>query len=184
MDESVRQISQIFEFAKAYESLGVEELVYMDVSKTFEEAVGLFSDLKQIRVTNNCAGLTVLADSLLRQMFYNLVDNSLKYGERTSRIELRYEEKKSDELRLYYEDDGVGISDTVRSNLFKEGYTTGNGTGYGLYLIKKMMEVYGWTIQETGKKGKCAQFTITIPRTNQKGKQNYRQTNSATLGQH
>ena len=40
-------------------------------------------------------------------------------------------------------------------------------------MIKKMMEVYGWTIQETSEPGRGAQFTITIPKTNEKGKENY-----------
>jgi signal transduction histidine kinase len=35
------------------------------------------------------------------------------------------------------------------------------------------VEVYGWTIEETGESGKGAQFTITIPKTNQNGKENY-----------
>jgi len=173
METAVKQVIQIFEFAKAYESLGVEELVYADVGKAFDEAVALFPNLKDVKVTNNCGGLTVLADSLLMQMFYNLIDNSLEHGQRTSRIEIRYEEASRDELRLHYEDDGVGIPETAKSSLFKEGFTTGKGTGYGLYLIKKMMEVYGWTIRETGTPRKGAQFTITIPRTNQNGKENY-----------
>jgi PAS domain S-box-containing protein len=174
METAVRQVTEIFEFAKAYESLGVEELVYQDVGKTVDEAVALFPDLKDLKIINNCAGLTVLADSLLREMFYNLIDNSVKHGEKISRIEIRYEEASQDELRLYYEDDGVGVSEAVKPSLFKEGFTTGRGTGYGLYLIKKMMEVYGWTIRETGTPGKGAQFTITIPRTNQNAKENYR----------
>ena len=173
IDSACRQILEIFEFAHSYESLGVEELVYVDVGKTVDEAVMLFPDLN-INITNNCSGLTVLADSFLRQMFYNLIDNSLKHGGKTSRIRIRYEETSPDELRLYYEDDGLGVPETAKPNLFKEGFTTGKGTGYGLYLIKKMMEVYGWKILETGKPGKGAQFTITIPRTNQNTKENYR----------
>ena len=173
MEEAVHQVTQIFEFAKDYESLGVEELVYVDVDKTVEKAIGLFADLKHAIIVNNCAGLTVLADSLLKRMFYNLIDNSLKHGQDTSRIEIRYQETNPNELKLYYEDDGGGIHEETKPNLFKEGFTTGNGTGYGLYLIKKMMEVYGWTITETGTPGKGAQFTITIPRMNKNGKENY-----------
>ena len=59
-----------------------------------------------------------------------------------------------------------------KKKIFKEGY--GKGTGYGLYLIRKMCEVYGWTIQETGKPGKGAEFTMTIPKTGEKGKANYK----------
>jgi signal transduction histidine kinase len=130
--------------------------------------------LNGIEVTNECHGLTVLADSLLRQLFYNLIDNSLKYGRKTTRINVYFENMERDELRVFYEDDGVGISNDEKPNLFKEGYTTGKGSGYGLYLIMKLIEVYGWTIQETGEPSKGVQFTITIPKTNRSGKENYR----------
>jgi hypothetical protein len=76
-------------------------------------------------------------------------------------------------VRLIYEDDGVGISTENKKNLFTEGFSTGNSTGFGLFLSKKMMDVYGWKIQETGELGKCAKFLITIPRVNQNGKENF-----------
>ncbi len=77
------------------------------------------------------------------------------------------------QLRLIYEDDGVGIPKDAKPKLFSEGYTTGQGSGYGLYLVKRMMEVYGWTISETGAPGKGARFTMVIPEKNQNGKENY-----------
>jgi PAS domain S-box-containing protein len=173
VETAVKQTVRILEFAKAYESLGVEKLVYMNVEKTIDEAVALFPNFKGIEMINKCAGLTLLADSLLQQMFYNLIDNTLKYGQKTTKIEVHYEQAGSDELRLVYEDNGVGIPETEKAKLFKEGYSTGGSTGYGLHLIKKMIEVYGWTIQENGKTGKGALFTITVPKTNQNGKENY-----------
>ncbi len=173
METAVQQTVKIFDFAKAYEMLGAEELGYIGVEKTVNEAISLFSDLKNVKVTNDCHGLIVLADSLLRQSFYNLIDNSLKHSQKITKIRVHYETTGNNELRLAYEDDGVGIPDTEKPKLFKEGYSTGGSTGYGLYLIKKIMEVYGWTIQETGKPGKGAQFIITIPKINQNGKENY-----------
>ena len=172
-ESAVRQIEGLFEFARIYEKLGTEELVYVDAEKVFNEAARLFPSLKDIKIVNDCHGLTVFADSLLRQLFYNLVDNSLKHGEKPSRIRVSYEEK-NDHLNVIYEDDGVGIPQAAKPKLFDEGYTTGKGSSHGLYLVKKMMEVYGWTIQETGMPGKGAKFTITIPKTNQNGKENYR----------
>jgi PAS domain S-box-containing protein len=170
---SVEQSVRIFDFAKAYEMLGVEELVYIDVEKTVDEAVSLLPDLRDVKAANDCHGLTVLADSLLRQLFYNLIDNSLKYGEKLSMIRIHYEDK-NDHLNMIYQDDGVGISQAVKSKIFDEGYTTGKGSGYGLYLIKKIMETYGWAIKETGEPGKGALFTMTIPKTNEKGRINYK----------
>jgi signal transduction histidine kinase len=101
-----------------------------------------------------------------------LIDNSLKYGEKITQISLYYEKEDNNTLRLIYEDNGVGIPENIRENLFKEGY--GKGTGYGLYLIKKICETYGWTIQETGVSGKGVRFTITIPKMGRNGKENYK----------
>jgi signal transduction histidine kinase len=174
METAVRLVETIFEFARIYEKLGIEQLVNMDVGKTVDEAVSLFPDLKGVKVVNECRGLTVLADSLLNQLFYNLVDNSLKYGEKIQQIKIHCNTLNADQLELVYEDDGVGIPDNMRSNLFKESFTSGKGTGYGLFMIKRICEVYGWTIQETGMRSKGAQFTITIPKTTPGKKENYR----------
>ena len=167
-ESAVRQVERIFDFARTYEKLGVEELGYMNVEKSVREAVSLFADLHGVKLVNDCRGLTVLADSLLRQLFYNLIDNSLKYGEKVSKIRISYKEVRKDQLKLVYEDDGVGIPKAEKEKIFREGY--GKGTGYGLYLIRKMCEVYGWTIKETGKQGKGARFTIIIPEMGEDGK--------------
>ncbi|MEM2518334.1 MAG: PAS domain-containing sensor histidine kinase [Candidatus Bathyarchaeia archaeon] len=170
IESIIKQIEKIFEFARTYEALGAEELVYQDVGKVINEAISLFSDLRGVKVINNCGGLVLLSDSLLRQLFYNLIDNSLKYGEKVSEIKI-YFEVEAGCIKLIYEDNGVGISPEMKPHLFKEGY--GKGTGYGLFLIKKITEFYGWTIQENGKYMEGARFTITIPRVNKEGKENY-----------
>jgi len=171
LEQSVKDVVKIFDFAKMYEELGVEELTYVDVEKTMNEALALFPSLT-IKVVNDCHGLTVLADAFLRQLFYNLIDNTQKYGKKTTVIRVYFEKAESDKLRLIYEDDGVGISTDDKLKLFTEGFSTGGSTGFGLFLIKKMMDVYGWQIQETGEPGKGARFTIAIPRINPKGKEN------------
>jgi PAS domain S-box-containing protein len=167
-----KEVERIFNFARIYEKMGLEKLTYMDVEKTFAEAAMLFSDLKDVKVMNDCKGLTVLADSLLRQLFYNLIDNSLRHGKKVSKIRIYYYTLENDQLKLIYEDNGVGIPKAEKEKIFKEGY--GKGTGYGLYLIKKMCEVYGWTIQEKGQPGKGAKFTITIPKKGKSKKDNYK----------
>jgi PAS domain S-box-containing protein len=170
IESAVDQMEEIFDFARTYEMLGVEELSYMNLEKSVDEAAILFSVMNGVKLVNECQDLTALADSLLRQLFYNLIDDTLKHGEKVSQIRVYYEEGE-DQLKLIYEDDGVGIPNDEKEKIFKEGY--GKGTGYGLYLIKKICEAYGWTIQETGVPGKGAQFTITIPKTNKNGKISY-----------
>ena len=77
-------------------------------------------------------------------------------------------------MTLTYEDDGVGISTENKSKIFSEGFSTGGSTGFGLFLTKKMIDVYGWSITEEGEQGKGAKFVITIPSYNKDGKQNYK----------
>lgn len=166
VESACDQIVKIFDFASAYEMLGVEKRVYVDVAKMVNEAVSLILGIENVQVINECHGLKVLADSQLRQLFYNMIENSLKHGENVTRIRVHYM-IEDENLKLVYEDNGVGIPDEMRPNLFKEGY--GKGTGYGLYLTKKLCELYGWTIKETGQHGQGVQFTMTIPRRDAKG---------------
>jgi light-regulated signal transduction histidine kinase (bacteriophytochrome) len=90
MEQAVKESMKIYEFAKMYEQLGVEEFTYVDVEKVVNEAVGMFSGLN-VKVVNECHGLVVLADSFLRQMFYNFIDNTRKYGKKTAAIRVYYE---------------------------------------------------------------------------------------------
>ena len=172
MEQAVAESMRIFEFAKIYEQLGVEDLTYINVEAKLEEACALFSGTLP-KIINECQGLTVLADSFLRQLFYNFVDNTRKYGKKTTTIKVSYEKTSQDNLKLVYEDNGVGVPAENKPRLFKEGFSTGGSTGFGLFLTKKMVDVYDWTIEENGEPGKGAKFTITMPKIGKDGKENY-----------
>jgi PAS domain S-box-containing protein len=172
IETAIRDSMKIFEFAKMYEQLGAEERIQINVEEKLTEAITLFSG-ELPKIINECHGLFVLADSFLRQLFYNFIDNTRKYGKKTTTIKVHYEKAEGNCIKLIYEDDGVGIPVENKINLFHEGFSTGGSTGFGLFLTKKMIDVYGWQIQENGEPGKGAKFTITIPKLNQNGKENY-----------
>lgn len=162
IEEVIKKITGIFDFAKTYEMVGSEELVLTDIGSMVQNALSLFSDLKGVKVVNQCNGVKTLADSLLTEVFHNLIDNSLKYGtEKISEIKIFTEKTKDGALRLIYEDDGVGIDAKTREHLFRKGF--GKGTGLGLYLISKICEVYGWEVQEKGQFGLGAKFEFILP---------------------
>ena len=161
IESATDQLEKIFEFSKIYEVLGTEKIATINVKEKIDEAVLLANKTSEIIIENKCNNLTVKADSLLRQLFYNLLDNSLQHGEHVTKIKVYYKNGKENTL-LFYEDDGIGIPEHEKEIIFKEGY--GKGTGYGLFLIQKICEVYGWTIKEEGEQGKGAKFIITIPK--------------------
>ena len=163
MEKAVKDSMKIFDFAKMYEQIGAEELTYVNVEEKLKEAAALFSGPIPT-IINECHGLIVLADSFLRQLFYNFIDNTRKYGKKTTTIRVYFEETGQDCLKLIYEDDGLGVPLENKPSLFKEGFSTGGSTGFGLFLAKKMIDVYGWTITEEGEPGKGAKFVISIPK--------------------
>lgn len=160
---ATKQSDKIFEFTSQYEKIGLEKIGDIDVGETFNQALRNTPEAAKIAVTNNAVGLTVRADSLLQQLFYNLVDNSLRHGEHVTEISLSYEDS-TDCIRLVYEDNGVGVPNANKERIFLGGFTTGHGSGLGLMIVKKMIETYGWKIKEDGEEGKGARFTIAIPR--------------------
>ena len=161
IDLAINQSSKIFEFSHFYEKIGAEEPTQIDVAESLDQAVALVPNLR-IEVVNKVVGLKVLADSMLRQLFYNFIDNSLRHGKTITKIEVSYTENAA-ETKLIYEDNGVGIPEDNKEKIFSRGFTTTSGSGLGLKLVKRMAEAYGWSIKEKGVYGKGAKFEITIP---------------------
>ena len=63
---------------------------------------------------------------------------------------------------FYVEDDGSGISESDRDAVFEHGYTTGaDGSGFGLTIVRDIVEAHGWDVHvcESGSGG--ARFEIT-----------------------
>jgi len=95
-------------------------------------------------------------------VFYNLIDNALKYGgERMKTIRVSSQESDN-HLVIVCEDDGVGITDEDKKKLFRKGF--GKHTGLGLFLSREILAITGITITENGIPGKGARFEITVPK--------------------
>jgi PAS domain S-box-containing protein len=154
---------KLLTFSNVFENIGSDQSRIISVGSCFGKALSLFPELQKIKIENKCQNLEVLADSQLEQLFYNLIDDSLRHGQKTSHIRLHYTQK-SNGLEIIYQDNGVGIPEANKSKLFSEGFTTGKGSGYGLSLIKRIIQVYGWTIKEEGNPGKGVKFIIFVPK--------------------
>ena len=122
------------------------------IGRTFEERISL--KIPPMHVS-------ILADSLLQKVFYNLVDNSLAHGgPGGTQIEIRFEQSENYGV-IIYQDAGSGIPDTEKEHIFIRG--VGSGTGLGLFLIREILNVSGMSIKETGKFGSGAKFEIQVP---------------------
>ncbi|GEM_PF-1206215 len=106
---------------------------------------------------------------LLHEVLVNLVDNSIKYTPHgTVKVTLH---RHFGQLEVRVKDDGVGMTKDDQSRLFKKfsrgrdayRHYTG-GSGLGLYVVRRLVEMNGGTIQGSSPgRGKGSTFKFTIP---------------------
>ena len=108
--------------------------------------------------TNN---LEIFADPWLKKVFYNLIDNTLRYAERVTKITVSFRESVEG-LDLLFEDNGIGIPFDEKEKIFERGY--GKNIGYGLFMAREILAITELTIRETGKPGEGARYEIQVPK--------------------
>ncbi len=156
-DAIAHQIS----FTKDYEDLGVKAPVWQNVSLIIRTVIPRLP-IRNIHVDAGDPGLEIFADSLLEKVFYNLIDNALRYGgEKMTMIRVTGRESNGGFI-IMVSDDGEGISSGDKTSLFTRGF--GKHTGLGLYLSREILAITDITISETGEPGMGARFEITVPK--------------------
>jgi PAS domain S-box-containing protein len=161
IEESTKSITNILDFAKTYEMIGVEKLSPEDVGRTFQYALSLFPDVEDLNIENRCIGIEVMADSLFIEIFHILIGNSLAQRRKPKSIRLLTERQNESSIKLFYKDDGVGFDKSARQNLFKR--ESAKSAGFSMYLVSEISSSYGWSVRETGQKEIGVQFEFTIP---------------------
>jgi len=156
-----QRISAMIQFSKEYEQIGVKAPVWQDYRTGADTAAGQVS-LGKVLVKNDLpSGEEVFADPLIVKVFYNLMDNAVRYGGKITTIRFSADERDGDRI-IVCEDDGDGIPTAEKERIFERGF--GKNTGLGLYLSREILAITGITIRETGEPGKGARFEMTVPK--------------------
>jgi len=102
----------------------------------------------------------------LRQVFWNVWDNSLKAMPEGGSLTVQIEETDSRQVRVTLADVGVGFTRAQLDKLF-EPFQPGfaNGTGLGLAIVYQIIQGHQGDIQVESEPGKGARFLIKLPRT-------------------
>ncbi len=100
---------------------------------------------------------TVRADKArLQQLFENLVRNAIEHGGEGVTVTVGALDDG-----FYIEDDGPGIPPDNVDDVFDTGYSTSrDGTGFGLSIVKQIVEAHGWDIRVTDGSSGGARFEI------------------------
>jgi signal transduction histidine kinase len=115
----------------------------------------------------DCPDFIRLDASLLRKILLNLLSNALKYsGEHT--VVTVHVECRAHQLIIRVQDQGVGIAPADQQRLFERFFRAHNatdvpGTGLGLYIIAKYLELMGGDITLHSELGVGTTFTVILP---------------------
>jgi two-component system, OmpR family, phosphate regulon sensor histidine kinase PhoR len=105
--------------------------------------------------------------SVIAQIIVNLLDNAIKYSDKSKSITVRMW-SKDNEVALEVEDQGIGIPASEQAKIFEPFYQIADrkskgGTGLGLYLVRHVMDGLGGRIDLTSVVGKGSKFTLFFP---------------------
>ena len=109
---------------------------------------------------------TIHADEeRVQRLFANLFQNAIDHGgpDVTIRVgPLGTDGGDGGESGFYVADDGPGIPETERNDVFDDGYTTREeGVGFGLSIVQRIAEAHGWDVRVTEGRDGGARFEIT-----------------------
>jgi len=158
---AANRIAAMIQFTKEYEEIGVHVPTWQDC-RTLVEKAAQQTLHGTVMVKNDFpAGTEVFADPLIEKVFYNLMDNAVRYGGKITTIRFSALESGEDRV-IVCEDDGDGVIAQEKEKIFERGF--GKNTGLGLAISREILDITGITIKETGDPGKGARFEMVVPK--------------------
>lgn len=112
-------------------------------------------------------GMISLDPQIMKNAILNLVSNAIKYSDENAIISITVADR-GDKLEIRVKDNGIGIPAEDVPNIFERFYRAKNsgniqGTGLGLNIVRKYIEILGGTVTCDSRYGEGSTFTVIIP---------------------
>ena len=158
-EEILKVIQQQILYTKEYQEIGQQPPRWHRLGSLLDtiRSTGLAGS---VRITNEAENLEIYADPVIEKVFWHLIDNSVKHGKKVTEIRITAHESASG-CTLVYQDDGVGIPEDRKHDLFT--WSFGKMTGFDLFFVHDILDIYGMKINENGEPGKGVRFEISVP---------------------
>jgi two-component system, OmpR family, phosphate regulon sensor histidine kinase PhoR len=125
---------------------------------------------KQIEIEIDLEDITIQADEdLMSQLWVNLIHNSIKFTPEKGTLQISLK-KQGNEVIVKIADTGLGIAEEDLAIIFDRFYKADKsrnrsttGSGLGLSIVKKIINMHHGTIKAESKLGKWTKMTIQLP---------------------
>lgn len=138
------------------------------VAEDVADSLSFEAKKKNIDIEIEGEGEIISANTLIYEMLFNLVSNSIKYSNDDKVVRIKIEDEK-DKMSIAVEDQGIGIKREEIPRIFERFYTVdksrskqNGGTGLGLSIVKHIINVLKGDIKVESDPGKGTKFTITL----------------------
>jgi len=173
MQQSSNQMSNMIEELRTYAEIGqnLPPAKVIDTQKVVREVL----QNMQMQINEKKADIAVLHlpkvrghSALVRQLFQNLISNALKYQSPANPpvIEIGCDSIKGTST-FYVKDNGVGIPESKIDSIFemfnRAHGSEYEGSGMGLALCKRIVNIHGGKIEVVSKPGQGSTFFFTLP---------------------
>lgn len=178
MKQSANTILQLLQELLEFSSLEQGKLkpynTQFDIHKLCHDTFTMFAPIaqnKKLSLQFSCnieQGTIIFSDEVkIKQIIHNLLSNAIKY---TVEGSVSFEaDIHNDILYIKIEDTGVGIPDDKKEDIFKpfvriETYNTlAEGSGYGMSVVKGLVELLDGSITLSSEEGKGSSFEVSLP---------------------
>jgi PAS domain S-box-containing protein len=156
----IDRISRMIYEAKNLEMVG-DVRKEINLAEVVREIASTFREMAEI--TLNLQNVNVIANEGIKTVVFNLINNAIKHSGRDDvKIDVETYAKEGWGV-LVVRDNGKGIPDELKEKIFDEGFSAGSGTGMGLSIVKKMVELYGGSVEVRDNEPSGAVFIVKLP---------------------
>ena len=125
---------------------------------------------KQLNMDISLEEVSITADEdLMSQVWINLLHNSIKFTPQNGAVKVALR-GQGNQVECRISDTGIGISDADRTRIFERFYkadqsrtNSGGGSGLGLSIVKKIIEMHQGAIDVESKAGMGTTFIVSLP---------------------
>ncbi len=158
IESLAKTIETQISFTSDYQNMGVLAPRWQRIDHIIRDVASQAGHLS-VEIISDIGPVEVYADPLLTKVFVNLIDNALRHGDHVTRIAIAFHQTETGGV-IVLEDDGKGVTPHIKEKIFARGF--GRNTGYGLFLVRAILDITGIAIHETGVEGKGARFEISM----------------------